>query len=163
MPLLNIFDIAGSAMAAQNLRLNTTASNLANADSVSSNTDETYRARHPVFAARLEEVRLEGGEPVFSKGDVGDSMYLVTAGRVRVHDGTTELAVVGEDQVFGEFTVLHAGPRTATVTACEPTCLLRFTQGDLYELIADQVSVARALIRMIVQRLRENLETRANV
>lgn len=55
MSLMNIFDVAGSAMTAQNLRLNTTASNLANADSVSSNRDETYRARHPVFAARLQE------------------------------------------------------------------------------------------------------------
>ena len=55
MPLMDIFDVAGSAMAAQNLRLNTTASNLANAESVSSNRDETYRARHPVFAARLAE------------------------------------------------------------------------------------------------------------
>ena len=48
------------------------------------------------------------------------------------------------------------------MTACETTRMLRFTQGDLYELIADQVSVARALIRMIVQRLHENVETRAN-
>ena len=58
MPLMDIFDVAGSAMAAQNLRLNTTASNLANAESVSSNRDETYRARHPVFAARLAEARF---------------------------------------------------------------------------------------------------------
>ena len=114
------------------------------------------------LATRLEEVNLDEGEAVFSKGDVGDSMYLVTGGKVRIHDGHTELAVVGEDSVFGEFTVLHSGPRTASVTACEATRMLRFTQGDLYELIADQVSVARALIRMIVQRLRENLETRAS-
>ncbi|MEQ8861283.1 MAG: flagellar basal body rod protein FlgC [Pseudomonadales bacterium] len=60
MPLMDIFDIAGSAMNAQNLRLNTTASNLANADSVSSNRGETYRARHPVFAARLAEQTLVG-------------------------------------------------------------------------------------------------------
>ena len=113
-------------------------------------------------ASRLEEVNHEEGEAVFSKGDVGDSMYLVTSGRVRVHDGPTELAQVGENHVFGEFTVLHSGPRTASVTACETTRMLRFTQGDLYELIADQVSVARALIRMIVQRLHENVETRAN-
>lgn len=57
---MNIFDIAGSAMTAQNLRLNTTASNLANADSVSSNRDETYRARHPVFAAKLQEAGAFG-------------------------------------------------------------------------------------------------------
>jgi flagellar basal-body rod protein FlgC len=57
---MNIFDVAGSAMSAQNLRLNTTASNLANAESVSSNRDETYRARHPVFAARLQAATLDG-------------------------------------------------------------------------------------------------------
>ena len=51
MSLLGIFNIAGSGMSAQSVRLNTTASNLANAQSVASSTDETYRARHPVFAA----------------------------------------------------------------------------------------------------------------
>ena len=112
------------------------------------------------LAARLEEVNVDADESVFSKGDVGDAMYLVTGGRVRIHDGPTELAQVGEDEVFGEFTVLHSGPRTASVTASEPTQMLRFTQGDLYELIADQVSVARALIQMIVLRLHENVETR---
>jgi|SRR5574344_59713 flagellar basal-body rod protein FlgC len=50
MSLFNILDIAGSSMSAQSLRLNTTASNLANADSVSSSAATTYRARHPVFA-----------------------------------------------------------------------------------------------------------------
>ena len=114
------------------------------------------------LASRLEEVNFAEGEAVFSKGDVGDSMYLVTGGSVRIHDGPTELARVGEDHVFGEFTVLHSGLRTASVTACEATRMLRFTQGDLYELIAEQVSVARSLIRMIVQRLQENLETRAD-
>jgi len=49
----SIFDIAGSAMRAQNLRLNVTASNLANANSVAGSKEEAYRARHPVFAAVL--------------------------------------------------------------------------------------------------------------
>ena len=53
MSLLNIFDVSGSAMHAQSVRLNVTASNLANAESVSSNTADTYRARHPVFAASM--------------------------------------------------------------------------------------------------------------
>lgn len=55
MSLFRIFDVAGSAMSAQSVRLNTTASNLANADSVSSSVEETYRARRPVFAAMLQE------------------------------------------------------------------------------------------------------------
>ncbi len=54
MSLMGIFDIAGSGMSAQSVRLNTTASNIANAESVAENADATYRARYPVFAAQLE-------------------------------------------------------------------------------------------------------------
>jgi flagellar basal-body rod protein FlgC len=50
MSLFGIFDIAGSAMSAQTVRLNTTASNLANADNLSGSEAEAYRARHPVFS-----------------------------------------------------------------------------------------------------------------
>ena len=50
MALYNIFNIAGSAMSANSVLLNTTASNMANANSVTSNTEDTYRAKHPVFA-----------------------------------------------------------------------------------------------------------------
>lgn len=55
MSLFGIFDISGSALQAQTLRLNTTASNMANIDSISSSTATTYRARQPVFAAQLDE------------------------------------------------------------------------------------------------------------
>jgi flagellar basal-body rod protein FlgC len=46
-----VFDIAGSGMAAQSVRLNTVASNLANANSVAGDPAQVYRARHPVFEA----------------------------------------------------------------------------------------------------------------
>ena len=53
MSSFKIFDIAGSGMSAQSVRLNTVASNLANADSVSGDPNNVYRARHPVFQAIL--------------------------------------------------------------------------------------------------------------
>ncbi|MBB1318176.1 flagellar basal body rod protein FlgC [Shewanella sp. SR43-4] len=53
MSLFNIFNVSGSGMSAQSVRLNTTASNIANADSVSSSVDKTYRARHPIFEAEM--------------------------------------------------------------------------------------------------------------
>ena len=55
MSFKDISQIAGSAMAAQTVRLNTVASNLANADSVAGSEAETYRARKPVFAAVMNE------------------------------------------------------------------------------------------------------------
>jgi flagellar basal-body rod protein FlgC len=51
MSSFKIFDIAGSGMAAQSVRLNTVASNLANAESVSGTAEGAYKARHPVFEA----------------------------------------------------------------------------------------------------------------
>jgi len=62
MALGNIFDIAGSGMAAQSVRLNTTASNIANAESASSSVEGTYRARKPVFAA-MEREAMDQADP----------------------------------------------------------------------------------------------------
>lgn len=66
MSLGSIFDIAGSGMTAQSLRLNTTASNIANAETASSSTGETYRARKPVFSAIRQSLMNpgQGGLPL---------------------------------------------------------------------------------------------------
>ena len=50
MSLFKVFDIAGSAMTAQSQRLNVVASNLANADSVTSANGQVYRAKQVVFS-----------------------------------------------------------------------------------------------------------------
>lgn len=59
MSLFKVFDIAGSGMSAQSVRLNTTASNLANANSVSTTEEGAYRSRQPLFQAALD--RAAGG------------------------------------------------------------------------------------------------------
>ncbi len=59
MSLTNVFNIAGSAMSAQSIRLNTVASNIANAESVSSSVEETYRARQPVFALIQQQLAAD--------------------------------------------------------------------------------------------------------
>ena len=56
MSIFKIFDTAATGMSAQSLRLNLVASNMANADAVSSSIDETYRSRQPVFKAMLNEL-----------------------------------------------------------------------------------------------------------
>jgi len=64
MSLYNIFDVAGSGMSAQSVRLNVTASNLANANNISSSANETYRGRHPIFAAELQKAAINQEESV---------------------------------------------------------------------------------------------------
>ena len=62
MSFRNIAEIAGSAMTAQSVRLNTVASNLANANSASGKEADVYRARKPVFAAVFDRHGLTGGQ-----------------------------------------------------------------------------------------------------
>lgn len=53
MSMFDVFDLAGSGMRAQSLRLNTTSSNLANAESIASRPEDVYRSRHPVFSSYM--------------------------------------------------------------------------------------------------------------
>lgn len=55
MSLFNVFNVSGSALNAESIRLNTTASNLANAESVNGDATKVYRARHPVFKSMMDE------------------------------------------------------------------------------------------------------------
>ncbi len=61
MSLFTIIDVAGSAMNAQSVRLNVTASNLANAGSVSGDPNSVYRARQPVFSAFQQTLADQSG------------------------------------------------------------------------------------------------------
>jgi len=74
MSLGNIFDISGSGMNAQSIRLNTTASNLANAQSVSSSLEETYRARKPIFQQVQSQYIDRGMMPVDQNYDIGNGV-----------------------------------------------------------------------------------------
>lgn len=79
MALGNIFDIAGSGMNAQSLRLNTTASNLANAQAASASADQVYRNRQPVFAA-IQEKAMGGalfGNPGMSDHTAGSGVEVL--------------------------------------------------------------------------------------
>ena len=61
MSLFKVFDVAGSALNAQQVRMNVTASNLANAGSVSGNPDDVYRAKQPIFETFKDSMDMQSG------------------------------------------------------------------------------------------------------
>ena len=63
MSLNNIFGIAGTALNAQMVRMNSTASNMANASTMASSQEEAYKAKRPVFEALLnQEMTIQGAQ-----------------------------------------------------------------------------------------------------
>jgi CRP-like cAMP-binding protein len=105
----------------------------------------------------LEEVEVKAGETIFEKGDLGDSLYVMASGRVRVHDRGITLNELGEGDVFGEMALLDPEARVASVTAIEDTHLLRLDREPFYELMEDRIEVARGLILVLTRRLRARL------
>lgn len=60
MSFFKIFDVAGTALSAQQLRLNVVSSNLANAEAVAGDSEQVYRARHPIFASLFDSFNGDG-------------------------------------------------------------------------------------------------------
>jgi CRP-like cAMP-binding protein len=89
---------------------------------------------------------------------MGSALYVMIDGRVRVHDADHTLRELGPRDIFGEMAALDPEPRSASVTATEPTRLFRLEQEGLYELMADRIEVVRGVIRVLCQRLRVRVD-----
>jgi len=115
------------------------------------------------IAALLTERWVEPAERVVARGDVGDCLYVVAAGSVRVHDGDRTLQHLGEHEVFGELSLLDAKPRSASVTALERSRLFRLAQAEFYALIEERPEIGRAINRALCAMVRNaNAGGRAN-
>jgi ATP:ADP antiporter, AAA family len=128
--------------------------------SIFAETDDEVLAE---VAAITTELAVSAGQTIFEKGDRGDSLYMIATGRVRVHDGDRTLNDLVTGNVFGEMAVLDPEPRSASVTAVEDTQLLRLDQQALYELIDDRPEVARGLIQVLSQHLRNRMRDLADL
>ena len=109
-------------------------------------------------ARLLEEVPCEPGTVVMERGAVEDWLFVVAEGRVRVHIGDRTLAEAQRGDVVGEFAVLAPGPRSASVTALEPTLLLRLRRGPFEELLYDRPEIARGVISTLVRLLQASAD-----
>ena len=105
-------------------------------------------------AALFEEVEYRAGEPIFAKGDIGDSMYIVIGGRVRIHDGATELDVLADKEIFGELALLDPQPRSASVTALDDARLFRLDGETFSQLMAGNLEMVRGVLHVLCERLR---------
>ena len=106
-------------------------------------------------AAILKEVVLEPGEPLLREGELGDCMYIIIEGRIRVHSDTRTIVELGPGRTVGELAVLDPEPRSASATAMEETRLFRIDKDVLDEVMDDRPEIAHAILRSLCRRIRE--------
>jgi ribulose 1,5-bisphosphate synthetase/thiazole synthase len=113
-------------------------------------------------AKLLTERWVAEGERIVEKGELGDRLYVVASGKVRVHDGDRALAELARKQFFGELSLLDAEPRSASVTAIDETRLFELGQTDFYALIADRPQIVHAINHGLCQMVRGMLKPQVN-
>lgn len=106
------------------------------------------------LAARAEEMSIEANENIIEQQEVGNVMYVIVTGEVRVHDGDTELARLGESDVFGELAALVPCKRIASVTAQSDCVLLKIDHECLYDLMELNFELCKGIIHFLVERVR---------
>jgi CRP-like cAMP-binding protein len=116
--------------------------------------------------ALVNEMELEHhdeGHVIISEGQTGSSMYIIASGEVKVFTTGRDnrpvyLAKLGEGDFFGEVSVLTGKPRTATITASQPTDLLRLDKDKLDNALAKYPGIRRVLDEFYRRRARHTVE-----
>lgn len=105
-------------------------------------------------AALCHQVDLARNQVLFEAGEVGDALFVIVSGAVRVMRGDQLIARLGQGECVGEMGALDLEPRSATVAADEPSRLIRLERNDLMDLLTDYPELMRGLAQMLVERIR---------
>jgi CRP/FNR family cyclic AMP-dependent transcriptional regulator len=99
------------------------------------------------------------GTVIMRAGDPTDSLYIVMSGRLKVMMGEADgkeviLSILGPGEFFGEMGLIDDNPRSATVTAIEGCELLAVSKRAFKKCLGENLALAMAVMRVLVQRLR---------
>lgn len=105
---------------------------------------------------------FKAGEIILQKGDEAVKAYMIVSGKVRVYlqedTKQVELATLGEDNIFGETAIFSDQVYGANIEAVEDTELFIITRESFNEMLKGSDPVMRALIRMLIERLKNTNE-----
>lgn len=110
-------------------------------------------------ARQFRIARFGKGELLFSRGDPGSCLYVVSEGQVRLAVSTPDgrelsFEIVGPGGMFGEIALLDGRPRSAEATALAPTIAYSLARDDFRRLMRERPSVTDAVIAFLCARLR---------
>lgn len=98
------------------------------------------------------------GEVIVREGAPASALYIITRGTVRVEkavgDDSQQFGTLGPGDFFGEIALLDGGPRTATVTADEPSRLLVLTHREFHSMMEEFPEVAAEVLNSLAHRIR---------
>lgn len=113
------------------------------------------------IASICTEKHFDANVTIFKKGDHGNCMYFIHSGQVSIHDEGHQFAVLAENEIFGELSLLDSEPRSASATTLSDCILLKIEQELFYDVVATNTDILKGIMRTLCRRLRE--QDRINV
>ena len=101
-----------------------------------------------------DTVDVPSGKVLMREGEFGSEMFVISSGLLAVERGGREVARLGPGSVVGEIALLSEGPRTATVTALEPSTLFVLAHREFHTLMEDSPEIRRCVTDELARRLR---------
>ena len=102
---------------------------------------------------------MDEGKVIFKEGDIGDTMYIIKDGSVRISKSISGkehiLAVLGKGDFFGEMAIVNRVTRTATATAGSPVQLLAFNRQGFLSMVEKNAGIALNIIDKLCRRLQQ--------
>ena len=97
---------------------------------------------------------------VLTEGEMGDSLYMVESGRVKVFIGDEDgreiiLKILGPGHFFGEMAMIDQQPRSASVTTLDASTFLILSHGAFEQCVERAPRIANMVLRVLAQRVRE--------
>ena len=97
---------------------------------------------------------------VLTEGEIGDSLYMIQSGRVKVVIGDEDgreiiLKILGPGDFFGEMSMIDKQPRSASVTSLEPSVFLILSHNAFGKCIEQAPRIGNFVMRVLAQRVRE--------
>jgi CRP/FNR family transcriptional regulator, cyclic AMP receptor protein len=105
--------------------------------------------------AFARELSYDAGEVIEKEGDSAVAFYLITGGSVEVRKGEKLVSKLGRGQFFGEMALIDKQPRSATVTAAEPSKCLVMPVWTFKARIQRDPTIAMGVMKELARRLRE--------
>ena len=110
-----------------------------------------------LLSDEMEELELGVGETLFAKGEVGDAVYLINDGRLRLESEGVHLVTLGFGECVGEFALIDEGPRSASALAETGVSVLRWDRAQFQRALLRNPEVARGVFRILTAKLRQDI------
>ncbi len=107
------------------------------------------------LARELSEETFIKNKTIFDKDDLGDSMYIITSGCVKIHENNHVFGELKTGDCFGEYALIDNKPRSASVTTLERTKVLKINRESFLELMKIDSGFAQGILSVMIKRHRE--------